>query len=361
MKNRIISLTLLLLLFLNAKGQSTAENVVRSFGDNMLSWTQTGSLRFHENLIELSNGKTKVRVYDELSHYLFSKYNNYSGANELKSYLNCIEKEMNDGITIRYSNFRQVPNDELSSYSFDANIEFIACNVAVTAESFSQSYEDLFYIREGKISKIDKYTIVKDVKTGKQKIYVDYSDVWIDEDVESWGLTYNYGQHFPLGGSVLYAPKGWCMLFSVDFGFNQDNDKYITDKVEMTDIMNYKRTKTVLDPKWFITITPHIYFKHFAVGCGFGWLYMEGTQETASYSYTVSSDGSSSGSGGGESLSVTHEENKFMIRPTVKGFIPLDDDDVWSIVVSAGYDWVFGYKEKNGFNAGLGIKVNLDW
>jgi len=354
MKNRIILLTFFVLLFWGAKAQSAAESVVRSFGDNMLSWTQTGYLIYHKNLIRLSNGEKKVRVYDELSSYLFNKYN-YDEANELDSYLNCLEKEMSAGITVRYSNFRKVSNDALTVY--DANgLEFIACDINVTG-TINRTFKDLFYIRKGKISKIDKYETVEDKETGKRKVRVDLSDLAYD-NYETIGLTYNYSKHFPIGGSIYYAWESVPILLSFDFGYSNENTEYIIDKVDMTDIMNYKRVKKTLDPKYYMTITPHAYFKYFAVGCGFGALIMEGKEETAEYHYTSSSNGSGSiGNGWETNCSVS----KFMIRPTVKGFIPLDDDDIWSIVVSAGYDCVFGYKDKNGFNVGLGVKVNLDW
>ena len=48
-----------------------------------------------------------------------------------------------------------------------------------------------------------------------------------------------------------------------------------------------------------------------------------------------------------------------MLRPVIKGFIPVSEDYL-DIVVSVGYDYVFGYKEKNGLNFGIGIQFVLD-
>jgi hypothetical protein len=48
-----------------------------------------------------------------------------------------------------------------------------------------------------------------------------------------------------------------------------------------------------------------------------------------------------------------------MIRPSVKGFIPVSDQ--WFVTVTVGYDYVFGYKDKNGVNFGLGLQYNFDY
>ena len=48
---------------------------------------------------------------------------------------------------------------------------------------------------------------------------------------------------------------------------------------------------------------------------------------------------------------------KFMLRPSIKGFIPMSDE--WSLVVGAGYDYVFKYKKCNGFNFSLGLQYSL--
>lgn len=355
MKNRIILTIVLLSVVLPAKVKASSEDIVRNFGENMQSWAQTGSLKYHKTLKRLCTGKIKVWVYNDFSSYLFKKYDYPEGSKDLESYLNCLEKEISSGINIRFSDFKKVPSYELSVDNTNG-YEFIACDITVSG-SINHNSKDLFYVYNGKIAKIDKYE-EEQYENGKKKVHVDFSNMAMDDYCETWGLTYNYSKHFPIGGSILYAPESWPVLFSIDFGYNSEKTNYIIDKVEMEDIMNYKRTKKTLDPKYYITLTPHAYFKYFAIGCGFGFLAMTGTEENTVYHY---SDLGNVSIGGGSTTEIDCEEFKFMIRPTVKGFIPLDDDDMWSVVVSAGYDWIFGYKDKNGFNAGVGIKVNLDW
>lgn len=343
-------LTFFLSLFLCARGQS-AESIVRSFGDNMLSWTQTGQLTFHENLIRLSDGEKKVRVYDELSSYLFRKHN-YPYSNELNSYLNCLEKEMAEGITVRYSNYRKIQPEELTLNDIEKKdiiargVEFVACNIDVTG-SFNHSSEDVFYVYKEKISKIDKYETITDEKTGERKIRVSLND--IDFDDETSGITYNYSKHFPIGASFNYAIPWW--LFGLDFGVTLNADEYISDDVEMTNIMTYKLKRTTVKPRFFLTGTAALNLKYVAVGCGVGFLYFSGEEEESSYY------GSNSMSIG---QSTTQNTSKFkpMIRPTLRGFIPFNDE--LSLSLSVDYNYVFGYKDLNGIGFGIGLQLTLD-
>ena len=47
---------------------------------------------------------------------------------------------------------------------------------------------------------------------------------------------------------------------------------------------------------------------------------------------------------------------KFMLRPSVKGYIPIYD---WSIVFGVGYDYIFDYEDLNGINFSIGFQYSL--
>lgn len=83
---------------------------------------------------------------------------------------------------------------------------------------------------------------------------------------------------------------------------------------------------------------------------------MEGKENTAHYSYTTTTGSSSSAtiSGGNTTEGNLAILLKPMIRPVAKAFIPLSSDELF-LSVSVGYDLIFGYKEKNGINFGLGV------
>lgn len=354
MKKALTLLFFLQVLLCNAANTLDARSVVASFGDNLRMWIVTGNIAYRENIEAICNASKKCRILDSITKDLIQRRNlplvdkNFT----LDSYLNCIDVEMSHGLKIQMDNYQKVDKRKIQVYGAKSikdveEIDYISCNVYASGP-LKYSIKDLFYVRKGKITKIAPYEV--DEKT--HKINVDLSD--IDFDEETIGLTYNYGQHFNVGASISYAIP-WFMV-SFDFGLANKMDAVTSTKVEMTDIMNYTITTTSLKPKMFFTITPALNLKYIAVGCGVGVLYMKGN-EMSKFSYGKSYTG---GYSYGSSTSESDAEKlKFMLRPSIKGFIPLSDE--WSLVVGAGYDYAFKYKKCNGFNFSLGFQYSLDW
>ncbi len=351
MTKRIILFVLLGYFVLGIHAQKN-EYAVRSFGENMQSWGQTSKLEYQKNLQKLCDGAKSVRVCDEIVESLAPKngYVGNGGSYFLETYLNCLIKEIKKGIRIQYSNFKTVNTSETTVYD-TRGLELIACNIVISG-AVNYNVKDLFYVRNGKISKIDKYEEIVDKHTGKRNVKVDLSD--IDFDDETIGLIYNYGQHFNIGASISYAIP-WFMV-SFDFGLANEMGEVTNTKVEMTDIMNYTITTTSLKPKMFFTITPALNLKYVAIGCGVGVLYMKGNEVSKYGHYTSFTGGCLYGSSTSESDA---EKLKFMLRPSIKGFVPLSDE--WSLVAGVGYDYAFKYKKCNGFNFSLGFQFSLDW
>lgn len=343
--------------------QEYSAGQVSQFANCLSKWTSTHREEYRFEAEDLCNGPKKPIVNDELSHILTKKANpqaplqkNY----ELDTYLNNIGSLLKNGaINIAYTNITKVSKDEIifetKISEKDLNMtELYSCNIQVTGDILHNSKE-LFYVYKHKITKIGKYE-----KRGG-KVVVDFDD--FINDYETIGFTYNYGENFPVGGSFNYSLEDAPFMFSVDFGVNFDNDKYITDKVEMKDIMNYKRKRKEMDPKFFVTVTPQFYLKYFAIGCGVGALCMYGNVEEAEYSYTSNTISSSNiTSTSSTSYGGSSDNNdllfKPMIRPVAKGFIPLRSDELY-LSISVGYDLVFGYTDKNGINFGLGLQWEL--
>lgn len=344
-----------------AQNYSTGQ--VLQFANCLSKWTSTRRPEYRFEAEELCNGSKKAIVCDEFSHILTKKDNPNAPLQksyELETYLNNIGKQVTNGtINITYTDIKRIAKDEIV---LESNIsekdlrqtEFYSCKILVTGDIQHESSE-LFYVYKNKIAKIGTY----EKKQGK--VVIDFDD--FINDYETIGFSYNYGKNFPIGGSFNYSLEEVPFMISVDFGINLDGDKYIIDKVEMKDIMNYNRTKKRLDPRFFLTVTPQFYIKYFAIGCGAGFLWLDGTEETANYTYTSSSSSGSNASvsvisSGGGQTSITSYMLKPMIRPVAKGFIPLRSDELY-LSISVGYDLVFGYKEKNGFNFGLGLQWEL--
>lgn len=335
--------------------QEYAMTQVAQFANYVSKWTSTRRAEYRFQAEDLCNGTKKAIVSDAFSH-IINKKDNPNAPNqksyELETYLNNISKQVNNGsIKIAYSSIKKVQNKELDLSKVSSKdlqlTEFYTCRMLVTG-AIQHEADELFYVYRGKIAKIDAY------RKTNGKVAITFDDFL--NDYEGIGFSYNYGKHFPVGGSFNYSFEEIPFMLSVDFGVNLDGDKYIIDKVEMKDIVNYERTKKTLDPRFFLTVTPQFYMKYFALGCGVGFLWMDGDEDTANYSHTTSSGSSSSVTVSGGN---TVEGNgsillKPMIRPVAKAFIPLSSDEFF-LSVSVGYDLVFGYKEKNGINFGLGF------
>ena len=335
--------------------QEYAMAQVTQFANYVSKWTSTQRAEYRFQAEDLCNGTKKAIVSDAFSH-IINKKDNPNAPNqksyELETYLNNIGKQVYNGsIKIAYSNIKKVQKKELDLSKVSSKdlqlTEFYSCKMSVTG-AIRHEADELFYVYRGKIAKIDAY------RKMNGKVAITFDDFL--NDYEGIGFSYNYGKHFPVGGSFNYSFEEIPFMLSVDFGVNLDGDKYIIDKVEMKDIVNYDRTRKTLDPRFFLTVTPQFYMKYFALGCGVGFLWMDGDEDTANYSHTTSSGSSSSVtvSGGNKTEGSGVILLKPMIRPVAKAFIPLSSDELF-LSVSVGYDLVFGYKEKNGINFGLGF------
>lgn len=329
--------------------------VVQQFGNNLSNWA-SGKNDFSamQNIERLCSTKPAIRIDDPIMSAMAIKYNvPRSQSYTLDDYIRCMQHEVDAGVSIAFSNIKQVP-DNLKPGNYPG-VNYVSCNVHISGAS-NLNENDVFAIKDGKIVKIEEYVIVRD-KQGRQKLRIDLSGLGLDEDTEGWGISYNYGKAFPVGASITYTK--WKFMISMDFGVNFDKDLYTTQKVDFTNITDYKITKGEYDLKYFITATPAFYMKYFAVGWGFGYASFDGSEYAKENSLTIQPDGTvirttgistSATSGGGK--------YKFMMRPTVKGYIPCSDN--FFISLSVNYDWILGYKEKSGISFGAGIHFLID-
>lgn len=338
----------------NAQGIEPA----KEYGDQLQLYAQTNKLQHRERVEKICDGKKSTRIADQIAFELAQRFG--QGGNrsyDLDSYLNWIESAE---LSINLSDYKVVNNYDIegttakeTKYAREADKEYVSCRVKVNGNLSFDVY-DLICMRDGKVTKVSKYE-----KIGN-KVKVDLSDVM--NEYQTLGVSYNYGKKWPIGASVNYS-YSWFMI-GLDFGISNGKDKLYKHSLEMIDVMNYTKEDTEYTPKFFTTITPSFFMKYFAVGCGFGAMYMEGTKYMAkgSSSTITSTSGNATSTATSEQSSVLDEEVekvKFMLRPSIKGFVPLNEQ--WSATVSVGYDYVFGYKDTNGINFGVGIQCALDW
>lgn len=342
MKKTIFSI-LLLFCYIATYGQSAseAEFIVQKFGNNLRDWCSTKNINYRKKAQEQCTDA--CRVMDKLMEHFVANSNLNIRDYVVPNYLNGFEEVLGKGnVFISMRNIKTISADEQSyggtlsitqETKRSKNFTTVACDITVSGV-LNYHIKDLFYLRKGKIVKITPYEEVEDSKTGKRKVKVDFSDL---DDYETWGFSYNYGKSWPIGLSANYS-YSWFMI-GADLGVNLDKDKLY--KLEMEDVMNFHKEE--YDPIFFFTVTPSIYLKYVSIGCGLGILYMQGEE------YTASSLGGSS--------TIPTEKVKFMLRPSIKGYIPLNDELYLSL--SVGYDYAFGYKDKNGINFGLGLQFEL--
>ncbi|MDO4310896.1 MAG: hypothetical protein Q4C43_09310 [Prevotella sp.] len=353
---------------------TSSERIVQRFGNNMAQWCSTKSIDYRMAALKdchNKDGKKKneCMVMDYLMDVEAQKSSLSNNHYVIQDYLLVFQNALRSGNTsFRMYNIEEIPygSIEIENYSSRKKssaktLTYVSCDIDVSG-ALNYKLKNLFIISdEGKIWKIESHKEVINQRTGEKRTLVNIDE--LVEDNETMGFSYNYGQHFPVGGSFNYSLAKIPLMLSFDFGINLDGDKYVLDKVEMTDIMHFDRTKKVRDPKFFLTVTPQLYFRYFAIGCGVGFLYMDGTKYDMSKDIDISDFSSEGFVSSSEHVSAEAGEEancpllKPMIRPVAKGFIPLNDEMYMS--VSVGYDLIFGYKEKNGLNFGLGLQWEL--
>lgn len=328
-------------------------NVVQQFGNNLSSWANGGKeFTALQNFNNLCSKNPSFRAADDIMQSLARKNGLVPSQNyDMGNYISCLQKEINSGVSISFSNILNVPSSEISKPR--AGFQYVSCNIQISG-AFNMKESALFLIKDNKVVNIQNYVVSTNRSTGKRKIEVDWSGLDIDEDTEGFGVSYNYSKAFPFGASITYSK--WKFMIGVDFGINNDKDIYTTQKVYFNNIVDYKIDRGEYDLKYFITVTPSFYMKYFSVGWGVGYAYLKGTKYTKDNSLTVYPDGTTIQTG--STTSVDDFKYKWMMRPTIKGYIPCSDN--FFISLSVNYDWIVGYKEKSGIGFGAGIHFLFD-
>ena len=143
----------------------------------------------------------------------------------------------------------------------------------------SVTHEEVYIVNKSK-SKIAEITYLDiDTKTGKARI--DWSAL---EEEQTVGGTLNWSPNW-YGFTFSYS---WpFFMLNADLGFNTDKDKVTQEKLDMTDVLNYTKETITYDPYLYLTVTPAVYLKYVAIGCGVGGMLSDktisGTKASASY------------------------------------------------------------------------------
>lgn len=202
------------------------------------------------------------------------------------------------------------------------------------------------YGQHNKTIKDMESTIDKEYRNRKANIGTGRYSSNIFEDIPdmmSWGIGYAYNKTYPLTIQTNYQVSYFSCGLDLGIGFNK-NPQYDTPS---------KTLKT----NFQATLSPGVYLKYvsvnFGVGCAFA------TTETNVISITDVSARNSSSSAS-VSYSTTTITGRLLLKPSITGYIPVDDDDHF-ITVSAGYNYAPNFKAINGFVFGVGFQFPLDY
>lgn len=349
-------------------------NTVEEFGRNMTQWciTKNGQYRMRAKNMTEDN----CRVIDSAMEIFAKQESVQDNHYFIDNYLNGFQNTLRDG-DIKYTmkNVCVVTKDKQlnksTAYNNQASLadkcSVITCEVQMSG-AFNV-YEKLsFYIynESNKIVKIEPTKEIVDQQTGERKVEVTYNDIdWEeiisvpDEDIKTFVISYNYSKDFPLGFSVDYSWSWFQLGLSAGFNTDKKNQLY-TDKLNMTDIMNFSRERGVYDPKGYALITPSVYLTHFSVGCGFGILDLEGDfEQTVASSKTFSGGDGQTVSFPFTSTTSTDSKIMFMVQPKLSYYISFDGDyeEGIGLNISLGYNHIPKYTRMNGFNIGIGFVI----
>lgn len=153
--NKIILSILIGISALYSYGQSIPEKVVSDFGEAIEKWCKTEDFKYREIAENLCDGLKKCRVEDKIhADYQTSQgFRNYDTF-VLDSYLNMFENEMSDGLSYKLSDIKVVDQDHMPDGQI---LTFITANIEVSGK-LNHSVEDLFLVRDDKISGIYSYS-----------------------------------------------------------------------------------------------------------------------------------------------------------------------------------------------------------
>ena len=178
--------------------------------------------------------------------------------------------------------------------------------------------------------------------------------IWDDiPDMQSWGVGYMYNGTYPLTLQANYQISYFSCLLDMGIGFDKE-PQYIS------------QTKT-LKTNFYLGVAPGVYFKYVSVNCGFGFILCQKKEFTSINIGTADSSVSVNGEVVGESSTAISYESwssvpafRFLLKPSITGYIPVDDDDHF-LTVSVGYNYAPAFKAVNGWSFGVGFQFPLDY
>ena len=160
MKKYIFVLLLMGLIASNAQAQQPVE-VVKKFGTAMQQWCNTDEIEYHEQAMKLASGKIKCLVDDKITQDAVANDQSQlltNGTQEIISYLNIFQDAIMQGQKYEMSNVKARPDFvEPTAFKNETPPNFVSADLALSGK-LVYNLTDIFYVREGKITKIIDYS-----------------------------------------------------------------------------------------------------------------------------------------------------------------------------------------------------------
>jgi len=160
MKKSIIISVLFGLIATNTIAQPPVE-VVKEFGAAMQQWCNTDEIEYHEQAMKLASGKIKCLVDDKITQDAVANDQSQlltNGTQEIVSYLNIFQDAIMQGQKYNMSNVKaRLDFVEPTAFKNETPPSFVSADLALSGK-LVYNVTDIFYVREGKITKIIDYS-----------------------------------------------------------------------------------------------------------------------------------------------------------------------------------------------------------
>lgn len=127
----------------------------------MQQWCNTDEIEYHEQAMKLASGKIKCLVDDKITQDAVANDQSQlltNGTQEIISYLNIFQDAIMQGQKYEMSNVKARPDFvEPTAFKNETPPNFVSADLALSGK-LVYNLTDIFYVREGKITKIIDYS-----------------------------------------------------------------------------------------------------------------------------------------------------------------------------------------------------------
>lgn len=348
-----------------AHKKTDAESVVKKYGDLLSSWAKCDTS--YEQQIKQYEIKDRLDIeliskdpYFQISNLLvqeLAKHNNIVPNNDFlfddfMSWLE-IEKRNSKAFNIEISEIKEIPKTKINNP--DNNKQYVRCKIKVSSQPKNNESRHCIDITSFDRIEVSNH-MIEYITTYEGEVNPSFWDkLWEDvRNSNGLGVVYEYGKDYPVNVSLAYSTS--LFMFGLDFGKANEDNIITTQKVNFTDLLNYKITKGEYTPKYYLTLTPAIYMKFISIGWGVGALSLEGKTQIEGMATKV--NGNDVSYSNLDKNKDPDKKTRFFMRPNVKLYIPCGE--YFSIITSASYNWTCGSKDLSGLSYGLGLRYNFE-